>query len=372
MTTFLVGGAVRDLLLGGAVCECDYTFTGTIEAFLQQHPAARMVGRSVKVCLLDGKDHMPLRGPTITDDLASRDLTINALALEANGILHMHPLALHDLQQGILRPASPTAFLDDPARIFRAARFAAHFADFRVDDAVYTQMRDPHVQAAQTELPAERVGREVLKALGCPKPSRFLQVLAQGGLLTPWFAELHGADTLPAGPPQWHRGTILEHIGEVMDAVAGDPLSVWMALCHDLGKVSTPPDILPHHYGHEKRGVDAAISLADRLALPKRYSEAGAVAAREHMKGGTYAQLRVGTRRDLLMAVHNAGLDIPFWHLVNADSHSHISSLAHAELKILLAIRLAPEWHNKGQISANKLRALHCAALPPRATPSPR
>lgn len=334
--------------------------------FLQQHPSAQIVGRSVQVCLLEGKEYMPLRGNSIADDLAARDLTINALALESNGKLHMHPQALHDLQQGILRPASPTAFMDDSTRAFRVARFAAHFSTFSIDDAVYAQMRSAQVQEAQKTLPAERIGREVLKACACPKPSRFLQVLSQGNLLQPWFAELDGADTLPAGPPQWHRGTVLEHIGQVMDAVAGDPLAVWMALCHDLGKVSTPPDILPHHYGHEKRGAEAATTLAGRLALPKRYSLAGALAAREHMKGGTYERLRIGTRRDLLMIVHQADLDIPFWRLVNADSHKDISSLAQAELDTLLAIRLPLEWHNKGEASAHKLRAMHCAALKSR------
>lgn len=372
MTTFLVGGAVRDMLLGSSPSEFDLTFTGNAESFLKHHPTAHMVGRSVQVCLLEGREHMPLRGATIADDLSARDLTINALALETNGTLHMHPMALHDLQHSILRPASATAFVDDATRAFRVARFAARFADFSIDDAVYEQMRLPQVRCAQANLPAERVGREVLKTLESAKPSRFLQVLSHGGLLSPWFVELEGAHSLPAGPPQWHRGSVLEHIGQVMDAVAGDSLTVWMALCHDLGKVSTPADILPHHYGHEKRGVDAAITLAKRLALPTRYVMAGALAAREHMKGGTYESLRIGTRRDLLMAVHNAGFDEPFWRLVDADSHKNISSLAQAELEILTAIRLPEEWHNQGQVSANKLRAMHCAALPPRVTPSPR
>lgn len=241
MTEYLVGGAVRDLLLGRTPTEFDITFTGKTEDFLRAHPGAYAVGRSVSVYLLHGIEHMPLRGGNIQEDLAARDLTINALALEVNGTLHSHPLALPDLQNRILRPASDHAFLDDPARVFRLARFAAHFADFSVHESVYAQMRDPLLRQALPLLPAERVGRELCKALAAPKPSRFLSVLQQGDLLNPWFAELHNADTIPAGPPQYHRGTVLEHIARVMDSVAGDPLAVWMALCHDLGKVSTPP-----------------------------------------------------------------------------------------------------------------------------------
>lgn len=363
MTDYLVGGAVRDLLLGQTPSEFDITFTGKDVDFLHSHPAARQVGRSVSVCLLNGIEHMPLRGKTIQEDLAARDLTINALALEVNGTLHCHPLALHDLQHRILRPASGCAFVDDATRAYRLARFAAHFTDFSVHEDAYAQMRSAPVQQAHMRLPAERVGRELMKALASQKPSRFLSVLAQGNMLEPWFAELTRADILPAGPPQWHRGSVLEHICQVMDSVAGDPLAVWMALCHDLGKITTPPDILPHHYGHEKRGMQAATQLGTRLALPTRYIMAGALAAREHMKGGTYAQLRIGTRRDLLITVHSAGLDTPFWALANADSQKDVASLAYKELQMLLAVQLPPEWHNKGKASADTLRALHCAAL---------
>lgn len=371
MTMYLVGGAVRDVLLGCDPTEFDITFSGSTADFVRTHPQARVVGRSVKVCLLNGKEYMPLRGTSIEDDLAARDLTINALALEENGTLHSHPLALHDLQQGILRPASDTAFDDDPARIFRAARFAASFPDFSVHAEVYESMGRPALHKAQAALPAERVGRELMKALSAPQPSRFLQVLARGRMLQPWFAELEGADLLPAGPPQWHKGSILEHIAEIMDQVAGDPLTVWMALCHDLGKITTPADILPHHYGHEKRGMALATALGKRLALPSRYIAAGSLAAREHMKGGTYDSLRPGTRRDLLLGVHSAALDQPFWSLVNADSKKDLRRLAQQELDILLAVKLPPEWQNRGNVSAEKLRALHCAALPRKAVYTP-
>lgn len=105
-----------------------------------------------------------------------------------------------------------------------------------------------------------------------------------------------------------------------MDAVAGDPLCVWMALCHDLGKIGTDPALLPHHYGHELRGAEPAEHVAKRLALPARYGAAGVLSSQLHMKAGIYEMLRAGTRCDLLMQVHNAELDGPFWKLAEADS----------------------------------------------------
>lgn len=363
MKQYLVGGAVRDLLLGRTPRDFDMAFSGSPAAFLQRYPAARKVGRSVETYLLEGVEYMPLRGGTISRDLAARDLTINALALEENGLLHAHPTALADLKAGMLRPASPSSMRDDPARIFRTARFAAQFPDFTVHISFFKQALEVFSEGGQTFLPAERVGREMLKSFHAPVPSRFLRVLYRGRLLSPWLAELKGADDKPAGPPHCHSGTVLEHLCQVMDAVAGDPLAVWMALCHDLGKLMTPEELLPHHYGHEQRGVEAARSLASRLALPTRYIRAGMLAAREHMKGGVYPTLRVGTRRDLLLRVHSAGLDAPFWKLVDADSGATPSVQAGKELACILAITLPPEWRDRGEASAIRYRILQCEAL---------
>ncbi len=363
MRYYLVGGAVRDLLLGRIPHDCDIAFGGLPNEFLQQHARARKVGRSVTTYLLDGVEYMPLRGGTVDADLAARDLTINALAVEENGVLHVHPLALADLKAGLLRPASPTALRDDPARIFRTARFAAQLPEFVVHETFFQQAHEVFGVGTHQALPAERVGREVLKALASPSPSRFLRVLAKGKLFSPWLMELENADAVPAGPPRRHSGTVLAHICRVMDAVAGDSLAVWMALCHDLGKMLTPVNVLPHHYGHELRGVEPARQLGLRLALPARYVRAGEVAAREHMKGGIYGTLRTGTRRDLLYRVHSAGLDEPFWRLADADSGQQPSLQAREELACMLGVRLPPEWRDRGAASGEHWRMLQCEAI---------
>ena len=362
MELYLVGGAVRDMLVGRTPTELDFAFDGTVEDFLDLHPDARRVGKSVHVCLWRGRECMPLRGNSPENDLMARDLTINALALDSVGRLYAHPQALHDLRRRILRPASPTSFACDPTRIFRLARFAAAWPDWSIDKNAFEQMRA--LSAAElAALPAERVGREILKALGAPAPGRFFRVLVQGQALRPWLAELDQASRIPAGPAQWHNNSVLGHSLRIMDMVAGDAVTAWMALCHDLGKIQTDPALLPHHYGHEKRGIALSTELARRLRLPVRFAKAGAIAAAEHMKGGMYSMLRPGTRRDLLWRVHAAGLDQRFWRLVDADSGSPLSTVALAHLAVLLDLRLPEEWRDKGEISARKLRDMHCQAL---------
>lgn len=123
-------------------------------------------------------------------------------------------------------------------------------------------------------------------------------------------------------------------------------------ICHDLGKINTDPTLLPHHYGHEQRGVPLALQLAQRLRLPGVYAKAGALAAAEHMKAGIFHSLRTGTRRDLLWRVHRAGLEEPFWKLADADSGADIRRTAQAQLQALLPVTLPPHWRNRGADSA--------------------
>ena len=363
ITYYLVGGAVRDLLLGRAVHECDYAFSGTPELFLQANPSAHKVGKSVHVFLLGGQEFMPLRGGSIAADLAARDLTLNALALENSGRLHQHPQALTDLRDHILRAASEHAFSDDPTRIFRLARFAALFPGWSLDPGTQAQARAVAAAGLLAALPAERVCRELIKALHAPEPGRFLEVLHACGALLPWFAELDGADRIPAGPAQYHKHHVLGHLVEVMNRVAGDPLAVWLALCHDLGKVTTDAEVLPHHYGHEQRGKAVARALAERLGMPARYAQAGVLAAELHMQGGMYERLRPGTRCDLLYAVHKAHIHEPFWRLAEADSGRVLRPRVDEDLAGILAVQLPEEWRGKGAAAGERLRQLRCQAL---------
>ncbi len=360
---------VRDLLLGRPPHDMDFAFSGGVEAFVQALPHARKVGRSVDVWVARGLEFRPLRGPTLAEDLRTRDLTVNALALDARGRLYAHPLALADMRDGVLRLAADDALSRDPVRVFRVARLAAELPDFTVHPETLERMREMGDSPALAAMPAERVGHEVRRALEADRPARFLRALDEGGCLKPWFAELAQAGHIPAGPAPWHDDSVLEHTGSVMDAVAGDAVAVWMALCHDLGKTLTDPPLWPHHYGHERRGETAADALARRLRLPGRYRKAGMLAARLHMKAGRYRMLRPGTRRDVIWDAHVAGLHTPFWKLVNADSGVELSPEADRDRAVLLAVRLPEAGRGLGEESGRRLRELQCQALavsPPR------
>ncbi len=359
---YVVGGAVRDSLLGKTPREYDFAFAADAETFLQRNPSARKVGRSISVILWNGQEYMPLEG-SLEKDLCRRDLTVNALAVDGRGELFAHPEALGDLKSHVFRPASPESFLHDPVRVFRLARLSCEWPGFRIHPEAVVQMRDTAAAGALEAVPAERLVREFMKALAAPRPSRWLEVLREGGCLAQWFPELEQAASIPAGPSPFHSGSVFQHTLETMDGMAGDPLGVWMALCHDLGKTCTPSEMLPHHYGHEQTGAKLAVRLAERLGMPARFCGAGETASLLHMKAGIYPELRFGTRCDLLMKVHAAGLDEPFWRLVDTDGGRPLMAAAMRDLEIILTVSLPQRWRNRGRDSGKKLRELRCQAL---------
>ncbi len=374
MRYYLVGGAVRDLLLGLAPHEFDVAFDGPVSVFLQRSENARKVGKAHPVYISEGRDTVPLRGGSLAADLQLRDFTINALALDPEGRLYALPQTFADLQAGIIRHASPAAFEDDPARVFRAARFAATLPDFRVFSETLRLMRATAASGGLAYLAAERVGNECIKAMSGTRPALFPTLLAETEALCPWFTELEAARSVPAGPTAHHgTDTVFSHTLHVIEKTVvhaanlspeDKALAAWMALCHDLGKVATPLEELPRHIGHEKRGEEAARTLARRLRMPSRWEKAGMLAARLHMKAANYAALRPGTRVDLLHTLHAARLFAPFFAVAAADAQDErLAALAEQELKTMLSVSLPSAFHNQGAASATKLRELRAQAL---------
>ena len=143
----------------------------------------------------------------------------------------------------------------------------------------------------------------------------------------------------------------------------GDEITVWMALCHDLGKCRTPSPELPSHHGHEERGYPLALRLGKRLALPNRLVEAGREAAWLHMKGRRYGELRPGTRVDLLIRLHAKRILSNLFTLVLADTGLDFRARAAEDLSTILQVKLEEADRNKGKESGEKLRMLRCQAL---------
>ncbi len=363
MKIYLVGGAVRDRLRGLEPADFDYVAVGAppdaAEAELRRRaPGLTRVGRGIPVFVRGAAQYTISEFACIEDDLASRDLTINALAQAEDGTVIAHPQALDDLRDKVLRPVAVANFLADPLRAVRAARFAAAFPEFTVHADLLAAMRAVSPSALGA-VAAERVGQETLKACASGRPGNFVRTLRDGACLAPWFAELAGADAIPAGPPAYHDASVLEHTARVMDGCAGEAMAAWMALGHDLGKTTTPREEWPRHFGHEERGE----ALARRLRLPSRCLAAGRLAARWHMAGGCYAALRAATRIRLLLALDKAGVLEPFFRLVAADGGGENLARARRELAVIKGVTLPEKHRDLGPRSAEILLHLRCEAL---------
>lgn len=389
MRIYLVGGAVRDMLMQSMGQDPpqgrdrDFLVTGaTVEQFMAAFPHAKQVGKAFPVFMVGHDEYAFPRGETLEADLAARDLTVNAVALpveearpekirkggpDLKRLVSAHPLAVDDIRGRVLRPASDTALSDDPVRVYRAARFAASWPDY----VIHAELSRAMSQAARLGLldgPApERVAAELRKALGAARPGRFLEVLAEAGCLEPWFRELARAHGIPAGPAPFHDRSLLGHTAQVMDRLAelrpGDELAAWTGLCHDLGKTATPSHNHPHHHGHDALGEPLAEQLGRRLALPERFVRAGAAAAREHMRLARYRELRPGTRVDLLARLHAARITDELCSLVEADHGAQVREEVMRDMQAILAVTLPPEDRDHGPESGERLRQLRCQAL---------
>ncbi|WFS64231.1 tRNA nucleotidyltransferase [Pseudodesulfovibrio thermohalotolerans] len=364
MKLYLAGGAVRDLLLGRPLHDRDYlVMDSSREEFRRAFPKAREVGRTFPIFLINGIEFSFPRADSLEEELKARDLTVNAQLLSEEGELILHPQGFDDIKRRILRPASEHSMKEDPLRVFRAARFAAQLPEFTPHPELVRAMRDANREGLLEGLSADRIGPELRKGLESPRPGNFLRLLAEADCLLPWFPEFDIARSIPAGPAPYHNSDALTHTCRIMDDLAGDPIAVWMGLCHDLGKTLTPPERLPRHYGHDLAGAPLAETVALRLRMSNEYKTAGVKAARWHMIAARYGQLRPATRVDLLMDLHLSRVLAPLFKLVQADHGEDYGERAARELAIILPVQLAPEDRNHGSASGEKLRMLRAQAL---------
>ena len=310
LEAYVVGGAVRDRLLGLPVNDRDWVVVGATPARMLE-AGFRQVGADFPVFLhprtneeyalarTERKSAPGYHGfvvhadPSVTleQDLSRRDLTINAMALAPDGTLIDPYGGARDLRDRVLRHVSE-AFAEDPVRILRVARFAARFADFRVAPETLALMRTMVDGGEVDALVAERVWQELARGLMEARPSRLFELLRECGalrVLLPEVERLWGVPQPAAHHPEVDTGV---HLMMVLDQAARmqAPLAVRFAcLCHDLGKGTTPADMLPRHLGHEARGVKLARALCERLKAPVDCRELAELAAREH--GHVHASL---------------------------------------------------------------------------------
>ncbi|MBU4499395.1 MAG: multifunctional CCA addition/repair protein, partial [Gammaproteobacteria bacterium] len=324
MKSYVVGGAVRDRLLGLPVADRDYVVVG---ATPEQMVALgyQPVGKDFPVFLHPGthaeyalarterKSGAGYKGftvhaspdVTLEEDLSRRDLTINAIAEDSDGALIDPYGGQRDLAARTFRHVSE-AFAEDPVRILRVARFAARFTAFTVAAETNALMRQMVDNGEVDALVPERVWQEIARGLMEAQPSRMFRVLRDCGALARLFPEidrLFGVPQPPAHHPEIDTGV---HVMLVVDWAAQQGFSLpvrFAALTHDLGKGVTPPELWPKHHGHEAKSVDLVRALCERIRVPADCRDLAVAVARDHGNAHRALELRAATVVELLERV---------------------------------------------------------------------
>ena len=333
---YLVGGAVRDELLGKRTHDEDYCVTGlTAEKFQEMFPEAHVRGKAFAVFDIEGKEFAIARTEskqgighkefeintnpeiTIEQDLARRDISINAIAKEVLTEKIIDPFnGMEDLKNKIIR-ATTEHFKEDPLRVYRVARFAAQLG-FKVEKETIKQMNE--LKSELNSLSKERVFTEFSKALNTEQPSIFFNTLREAQVLDIHFKEINnliGAEQ----PPKYHpEGDAYNHTMLVLDMATDLTKNLeenrkleirFAALVHDLGKGITPKEQYPHHYGHEISGVELALKFGNKIKVPNNWVKCGKTSCREHMRGGIFHKMKPSKKVEFIERVDKTllGLD---------------------------------------------------------------
>ena len=315
MQIYQVGGAVRDELLGFDVKDRDWVVVG---ATSEQMAALgyKTVGRDFPVFIHPetGEEYALARterktGPgytgfafdtseevTLEQDLERRDITINAIAKDGNGNLIDPFNGRKDLEEKIIRHVS-AAFVEDPLRVLRVARFAAQF-NFAIAGETQSLLKEISATDELETLAPERVWTETEKALQTAQPRRYFEVLRECAALAKLFPEIDRLFGVPQ--PERHHPEIDSGVHTLMVLEQATGLSAdaevrFAALVHDLGKGTTPQQVLPKHHGHEERGVALINNLCDRLRIPNRYRDLAVLVSRYHLHCHRIRELKPAT-----------------------------------------------------------------------------
>lgn len=318
MQIYLVGGAVRDALLNRPVKERDWVVVGATPEQLSDQ-GYTPVGKDFPVFLhpdtheeyalarTERKTAAGYRGfqvyaapeVTLEEDLARRDLTINAIAQDADGQLIDPFGGVEDLQQRWLRHVSP-AFVEDPVRVLRIARFQAryHALGFRIAPETQALLRELVASGEVDALVPERVWAETLKALAEDHPAVFFTALRNCGALARIYPELDRLFGVPQ-PPQHHPEVDTgEHVLMALHmavSLGADLPTRFAVLVHDLGKGTTPPELWPQHLQHEQRGAELVKGFCKRLKIPNDFRDLGVITAAQHTRVHQAMVARPGT-----------------------------------------------------------------------------
>jgi tRNA nucleotidyltransferase (CCA-adding enzyme) len=313
---YLVGGTVRDILLGresqdidlvAALSETELTALGfhAVEPtsgatiYFRFHPEFGKI-EITRIAAIDD----------LEKDLFRRDFTVNAMAMDLSG-KHVDPLSgRDDLKGKVLRACTLHTFTIDPLRILRAFRFEAD--GWRMATESEQLIRSQDWSEAFSTMPIERFSGEMLKALEKKTPERFFEQMIDSNIGAEFLPEVFRMPCIPAGPPQHHpEGDLLSHSIQVLQrvaAVSGDPLARFCAFFHDLGKLATDPAFYPKHHGHDNAGFSMAVDFCNRLHLPATYRKALAWISSLHGKANKWGELRNSSKIKIAEQAIKAGI----------------------------------------------------------------
>lgn len=336
---YLVGGAVRDEIMGKEKHDEDYCVTGLTETqFENMFPEAFSRGKSFKVYDIENREFALARidrksglghkefeittnkDITIEQDLERRDITVNSIAKDVLTNEIIDPFyGVKDIKNKIIR-ATSNAFSEDPLRVYRVARFATQL-EFSVDNNTLESMAS--LKQELNTLSKERVFEELKKALAQEKPSMFFEVLRKANVLDVHFLEIYNLIGA-LQPIKYHpEGDAYNHTMIVLDEIcktAKDLKIRFAGLVHDLGKGETPKEKYPHHYGHDKNGVKLVGKLGNRICAPNAWIKCGKTSADEHMRGGIFYKMKPSKQVQFLEKVSKSYLGLDGLQLVvNAD-----------------------------------------------------
>ena len=316
---YLVGGAVRDELLNRPVKDRDFCVVGIDEEEFQKlFPEAKKRGKAFPVYEIEKEEYALARKEwkcgightgfevisnkdiTIEEDLARRDITINAMAQEIITGKIIDPFyGQEDLKNKKIR-AIKNNFIEDPLRVYRVARLAS-VLEFEVDDETIEKIKKMKKELGSVA--KERIGTEFTEALSSSKPSVFFEVLKKADVLEVHFKEI--ADLIGSIQPiKYHpEGDSYAHTMQALDISAKYTKNLcirFSVLVHDLGKGITPKEEYPHHYGHDRKGVPLVATLGNRIGIPQKWITCGKTAAKLHMKAGIFFKMTAKKQVDFL------------------------------------------------------------------------
>ena len=377
MRTYLVGGSVRDEILGLPVTDHDYVVVGSspdemirlgyrpvgkdFPVFL--HPESQeqyALARTERKVSRGYKGFEVYASPEVTlqEDLARRDLTINSIAKDQDGNIIDPFDGVADLEAGLLRHISP-AFTEDPVRVLRTARFAARFG-FRIAPETLALMNEMVHNGEVDALVPERMWQEFARGLMERKPSRMFYALRECSALTRIMPEVNTLFGVPQ-PPQYHPEIDTGvHVMMVIDHAASKNYSLpvrFAALTHDLGKGTTPPTEWPRHIGHEVRSVQLLRDLCERIRVPNEARDLALLVARYHGDVHRAIELRPATIAGMLQAVDAYRKPERFEEFLQACACDFHGRPGYAEKPYLQAERLREAFSAARSVDAGAIAA---------------